>query len=394
MDYGILFDRYLHKDNKNQLFSAIMKRFEKILLVLICFTIASNLYSAKPVIEVGTLLPEEQLEYYEDSDELFAMKVMEYYQAALTLSVQLEMMGQMPEVVVTPPSIEQLEDLEVDIIIEYFIVAKRLENQVKQAPETDYAALQEIISNLRTSMNDTIAHYIRVNRDLNSDIHNERIAMLKECDSLLKFRMQELENEFFAGCINSTPLISASALANYIFLSGSDALQSDISLGVNLNINLGKILGAWNGLGIWYEYVKPNFTTERLIEEEVFNEMWDTDLHAVGGSILFHIHKNPKYTDGIQFTAGYFWIESDIYNDRRGTFFNMSGLKLSAEYFASIPSCRFPFDIFIRFDLYNSFEDDIFFETALPDLEPIPVDRTLPGISIGLRYNFFRSFDN
>lgn len=52
-----------------------------------------NLFSAVPIIKVNVPESKQTLELYEDSDALFAMKIMEYYKNALMLETQLKMMG-------------------------------------------------------------------------------------------------------------------------------------------------------------------------------------------------------------------------------------------------------------------------------------------------------------
>lgn len=365
----------------------------KSLIILLAFLVsASLLYAAKPIVEVGNILPQEQLEYFEDSDELFAMKVLEYYQTALLLRAQLEMMGIKPVLDVIQPSIEELEDLEIEVIARYYLIAKRLENQIIQAPETDRASMQREIEALQTAINDTVTYFLRQRRELSGKVQVRTVELLNECDSVVSAKMKYLEDQFFNNCYDATPVISVSGLASYIFPNGSDDLENDISLGVNLRINVGKLLGEWDGLGVWYEYSKPRFTTRSIIGRDTLSEIWNSHLHAVGGSVQFELHKSAKYKDGINLSAGYFWCESDIYNKSFNSYFNWSGVKFSLEYLAAVPSCRYPFDLFLRLDMYHSLDSERRFHTGNPGVSPIQLNETVPALSLGLRYNFFRSF--
>ncbi len=89
-------------------------------LVLIFLSFSSiKLYPAQPVVEVPPLLPEEQLELYEDSEGLFVLMVMDYYDIAVALRSQLNMLGQPPQTKFFPPSFEDLEDLDLEVIKKY-----------------------------------------------------------------------------------------------------------------------------------------------------------------------------------------------------------------------------------------------------------------------------------
>lgn len=64
-----------------------------IFIIFLFLGINWNLFSAVPIIKVNVPESKQTLELYEDSDALFAMKIMEYYKNALMLETQLKMMG-------------------------------------------------------------------------------------------------------------------------------------------------------------------------------------------------------------------------------------------------------------------------------------------------------------
>ena len=76
------------------------------LLFIICFSL--NLFAVKPLTEKPFLPSKYFIEFYEDSPELFAMIVMEYYQKAIILKTQLEMLGQKATQEISAPTVEEI----------------------------------------------------------------------------------------------------------------------------------------------------------------------------------------------------------------------------------------------------------------------------------------------
>jgi hypothetical protein len=94
-----------------------MKNF--IILTIVVLLIAQVMFAAIPVVKVPAVEPNETLEFYEDSDGLFSIKVMDYYKMALMLETQLFMLGIEPKTKTASPTYEELDELDAQIIKKY-----------------------------------------------------------------------------------------------------------------------------------------------------------------------------------------------------------------------------------------------------------------------------------
>ena len=88
-----------------------------ILLLAVLFTSVQLSYAAEPIMELPPQPTGEQLELFEDSDELFALELMKYYNYALTYQIQYMLYNPVDTDIkrVPDPTLEQITDAEAKV---------------------------------------------------------------------------------------------------------------------------------------------------------------------------------------------------------------------------------------------------------------------------------------
>lgn len=363
-----------------------MKAF--IIAILFMLTGTAILDAAEPVVEVPPLPPQNQLELYEDSEGLFAIMIMDYYQRAVALETQLLMMGVKPSQKIFPPTFEELEDLDARVIKKYHFLARTLEVQVIQSQETQVKIMEN-------KMQDTINFWVDKYWETKNECFEKIIKEINKHDSICNDRLQKLEDQYYLSYKNSVTVLSCAVSENLFISYGNSKVDNDPSLAVRLNLNAYKLLGFWRGLDFWYEYMAPRITTTVKFEEEereiTLNDRWDTDVSSLGiSSTIQPIFDRVHYADGLRIGLGYFWAEGDVFNRDEG-YMSWSGARLDLSYYAGPFDQKIPLEIFFGLSLYHSFNDDLVFHPGIPFVNPVNVNRTHISLSLGLRLNFWRS---
>lgn len=355
----------------------------KYLLILL---FAINLYALEPEVKVADLPSMEILEAYEDSEELFSMKVMEYYQSAIVLTTQLKSLGFTPDDKVTPPSLEQLTDMELDLIIRYYNLAKSLEGQVESITgfekSNNFNKLKNKITELESEYTDSLWEV------KNSYLLRE-LEMKKELEEKCNDKITKIEEAIKNNCVDCVNFLSAS-LSENVFLGNFDnQLESKPNLGLKVHLNALKPFGFGRSFEFWYEYQEPRFTTKFDNGTEIISETWNSNINAFGVSSQFYpVITGKEINGGLKLGAGYFWTSGKVYNRNEATY-SWEGMKFEIEFFGGINNPRYPIDIFLNIGLYQSFSNDLVMDLA--DDNSINLDKTMFNFSVGLRYNFWSS---
>jgi hypothetical protein len=347
-----------------------------LLLLAISASALSTATAIKPVKEVPPLPSPVQLEYYEDSEELFTYKVMEYYEIAVALRSQIESLGMTPKIKFNSPSLEELGDQEVALIVKYYNISRRLYKEIDAIQGKNILDFMEDAKDKQQENIDTIISLAKKNFRYMSDCEREKEILI-----------QELEEKFNGDCRDFTTVASGEFGGNILFTNGINYLSNKPHLSGRLNINPYKVLRFWQGLDLWIEYQDLKLTTQYPND---FKKHWSSFLAAVGarGNLFTDLVANGNdYHDGLKLGLGYFWSSGNIYNDGSSNF-DWEGMKLEIEYFVGSHGCNQPLEVFIRFGLYSSLGDELILTEGIRTLD---AGRTITGISLGLRYNFWKS---
>lgn len=347
---------------------------------------ATSIFAVEPVVEVPKLPNDQQLEAYELAEEIFSMKVMEYYNIALTLKTQLELLGEEPSEELNEPSFEELTDLELDIIIKFYNKAKAFERQIRAA--SGMTQKEEIVW-LKKEMLELKQDYMDSLWDVKNSYLQRELEVKNMADSICNERINKIEESLNKGCPDCVNYFSAAVTQNLFFADSDGELGSEPNLGFKLYLNAIKLFGFGKSVEFWYEYQAPRISTKSEINGVSQNLRWNTNFSAVGLSgEFFPVFKFEKFKNGIKASLGYFWTEGSIYNQNNNNF-NWEGIKIDLEYFGGIANSKYPFEIFIGATLYQAVAGELQFNFS--DDSNLGLGNTHAGIFAGIRYNFWTS---
>jgi len=365
-------------------------KFFKLLIILLFTNI--GIYAAEPLVKVPDLEDNNTLELYEDSEGLFSIKVIQFYRMAVILETQLKLMGIVPKTKVLNPTYEEFEELDKKIIKVYHKIAKSLEEEVLAAPPSDREKLLQQINNLEKSLRDSIAYYLqKQGKELNK-FYEVSLDKLKAMNETYLSNLELIQEYYENNCANSYNLLSIAGKGNIFFSNGGNNVRNDVWLSLKTTLNAGRIAGFWKDFNFYYEYLAPKFFTQ--YDSEDYKEYWTTNAHSVGagGKIPINVSKNFRHGIGVE--LGYFWMKGNITNIGGGTV-DWDGINFNFEYFAGVPSCRYPFELFVNLGIYHNFSTNLRFFTRYPNYNDINIGKTHMSVSLDIRYNLLNTaFDN
>ena len=362
-------------------------------IILIFIIIATPLWGAKPIITVPELSQTLEIELYEESEGLFALKLLEYYKMAVILETQLKILGVESQNKALQPVFEEFEDMELKILKKYHKIAKSLEKDVIDAPESDRQILLENINELEAKLRDTIAINTIEKGAIRNELLDIMLSRLQECESLNAQNIDLVMAQNFVDCMDYRTWFSITGISKVFISDGNDVMKNDPGLGVQLAVNAGKLVGFWDGFELKYEYFAPKFFSEYRYEDNIIpfsREQWNTNVNSVSAGGKAVLGKSPELIHGFNIFLGYFWANGNIYNRSDG-YMNWDGASFSLDYFLAAPSCKYPIEINFGFTVYNSFSRNLVFQTSKPNYELNDLGKTHLSINLGLRYNIWRS---
>ncbi len=360
---------------------------KNIFLLSILFLLPSILPSAEAIVKVDELPSDNQLEAYEMSEELFVAKVMEYYNASLMLTTQIEMLGSKAIVETPAPSLEDFNDMELDVIIKYYNTAKKLQSQVDSIDKSNQ--MQSYLQ-LKSEIEKVKANYMDSLWSFRNGYLLRELAIKKTSDSIYYEEIQKIDSAYKNGCADCVDFLSVSVFSN-LFLPSSSKFISDPNLGLRISLNALKMLGYGSGVELFYEYQNPKFSTRLGKQESEIEDSWNSDLSALGlNTELYPLFSNGKIAGGLKFGLGYFWSRANIINKDFGNY-DWKGVKFELEYFAGLKYPQYPFELFVNASLYQGLNSKLRVYHGYSQFENINLGYSLFGLNFGLRYNFWSS---
>lgn len=365
----------------------------KTMVLIVLFLSTSFIEAAKPVLEVPNLPNKSELELYEESEGLFAMKLLEYYKMAVALEIQLKILGVDSETKSVQPVFEELEDMDIKTLRKYYNIAAFLHSEVLKAPDSDRQILLDKINELESQIRDTVAIYTIEKGALRNELLDLMLTRLKQLENQNAKNIELVIEQNYVDCMDYHTIFSVAGISKIFFSQGNDIVKNDPALGLQVSVNAGKLVGFWDGFQLRYEYLAPKFFTEyKYIEEPLnyYRHQWNTNINNInlGGKAV--LGKSPDLIHGFNIFVGYFWADSKIYNIPESVM-NWDGASLSIDYFVASPSCKFPFELFAGITIYNSFSRNLVFQTIVPGHEFNDLGKTHLSANIGLKYNFWRT---
>lgn len=365
-----------------------------ILLLAALFTVVEISYSAEPILELPPQPTGKQLELFEDSDELFALELMKYYNYALTYQIQYMLFNPVEEITkrVPEPTLEQITDAEAKTLAFYYRLAKYWHDKVVELPDDlnkkEVNELREKLLEARKQMDQLERKLFRMKygysqrqldsiRSCNRELYNSTYMPDSECDPLNSSPNNQNGNYY--------PLFTASFEGN-LFFSGDDGLESELSAGTFITLNTAKLLGLGKHFEVFFSYVYPKFNTIHNINIET---KWNLDLYSLGANLTFNdLIVTRGFNAGVKIGGGFFWADGyadNVYNSS----FEADGGVIRAELTLSKFNKYVPMEIYLAYTGYL-FSDNLSFNEREYRIE---FDQSyLQSFSFGLRFVLWKGY--
>lgn len=131
----IIFKLFISQNVNRELLIGLSSFSKKIFLtILIILFFSLKLQSETPVIELDPFPVGYELELYEDNDDLYAKKLIEYYKLSVAYQTQLNLIGDTSKTNIITPTIEELTDNDSKILKKYYLQAKKLKTKINDLP--------------------------------------------------------------------------------------------------------------------------------------------------------------------------------------------------------------------------------------------------------------------
>jgi hypothetical protein len=202
--------------------------------------------------------------------------------------------------------------------------------------------------------------------------------------------MELVQEQFLLNCKDYYTLISIAGAGNMFVTNGGNNLRNDPWISIKTTLNAGRALGFWQNFNIWYQYLSPRFYTEYQLRDFKIKEDWNSNAHALGIGGKVPISVNSDFHHGLNLELGYFWLKGHVYNRPIGTL-EWDGFNLNLEYYVGVPSCKYPFELFLGMSIYNLFNKNFIINTGYQEFPKIELGKTHIGLSLGIRYNLLRT---
>ncbi len=371
---------------------------------------SSMAFAAEPIVKVEPLPSSAELELYEDSEGLFALKVLEYYKAAISLEAQLKMMDLEPTNRLAAPTIDELQDMDLRTLKRYYSQALGIMKQVEAAPDGLY---NKKIDELRTKLEKTYSDNFLLKEQMftqNLDLLSLNFykyhykAMIHQTDSLRRLidssyydymnKLWQHDNEMrniYENCNSCVPILALSLSGNF-WDFGDDRVSTDISPGVMLNFNPSPVVGLGNLIDIFAEYNYPLLKAKSNSAASDADALeYKTDFFSTGLNLnvpLSQIFEIKKFSLGMKAGYGFFWGSTRMPNsgmpsaDWQG---QVLRLELNA---ANYNRYFFPVGVFIAYNFYNFSK-----ELAFPNYGGnINLGKPwINNLQLGLKFSLWRS---
>lgn len=307
-----------------------------IMLVVMCLAVGSTficeLNAAEPIVKLPPLPSKSEMEVYEGSDELYAKLLLSYYQAAASLDAQLRYWDIRPTVTLPVPTLDELTSQEIKTIRKYYSIAFRLQTQIEALSEDQIRAHvrdveQRLIGERKKSAELSIAKYEEELAARRADVYQKRLENIIRFTDSLKAANDSLTYSYYmlrysshdaymrALMQSSIPSITFSNSATFLAYN-NDALQTDISFGAKMELNLNSVADYGKYFDLWFAYLMPQVKSNHPSPVGQRWKDWNTNIYSFGVNLNL-----PEVVDlhpvkaGIKLGAGHYWGSGSAPNE-------------------------------------------------------------------------------
>lgn len=352
-----------------------------LLLTAFAFIVGISLNAAEPIIKISPLPPNAELEMYEDSEGLFTQKTLDYYKAAVLLESQLKMMGLEPATETFPPTLEELQDVDVALLKKFYRMALNLENQVKSSPDGLY---NKKIVELREQLKVKDARLFELEDELfQQNVINKHLLFYQEKYSELIVQIDSLRHEFdklyldysqkiwkhdtelrqmYEQAAKRQAILSISASGNQLFM-GNDNINEDISPGVAINFYPKPVLGYGRLFDVWVEYLYPVLNARNSFQLKDNNDKYpyefSTDIISSGINMSIPISELIEVNDfniGFKLGGGFFWGNARLFNSNVPKS-DWQGQMVRMEFNVANYNSSVPMGLYVAYSFYHYSKD-------------------------------------
>jgi hypothetical protein len=307
----------------------IMKKTFIALVILTTFIFNTNdTKSEVPIIELPAFPIGYSMEIYEDNDDLYALKLIEYYKIAVTYQTQLTLLGDTSSVNLSVPSPEELTDNDSKNLKKYYNQAKKLKNIIVGLPNSartkqlddlkekinkvqiqndSLKVFADSYSLLKNRLDENLKNIENVAKKLEELNYNYEISRLEKVKDLIKREKLNIENQKIHSQFRNNVL--SINLSGNIIDEFSNLVENQISFGAGLSLNTGYFLNL--GEFIDFDISMLNFRnkfTDSTNSNNITTTNWENNIYNVG--LSFNYKKLVKLQGmdvGLRGGLGYFW---------------------------------------------------------------------------------------
>lgn len=312
------------------------KVYSLIVLIFTFFVFSSiNLKSETPVLDLPAFPVGYSLELYEDNDDLYSMKLIEYYKITVAYQTQLILLGDTTKINIQAPSQEELTENDSKTLRKFYNQAKKLQNIIQSLPVSaknrQIDSLKLAIKDLQVQ-NDSLRVYadsyslLKARLDDNLKIVENTAKKLEELS--LNYEMSKLDNikqivhrekiylenqKVYSKLRNNIMILdmSGNIISNY-----SPAVENHLSGGIGLSFNTGYLFNLGNFIHLDLGVLNyRNTTTDTLSSNIPTSIDFENNLYNVGLSFNYRNITTLGGLDlGVRGGYSYFWTQINARN--------------------------------------------------------------------------------
>ena len=368
--------------------------------LMVCAALAQPAFSAEPAVKLPPFPTKAELEAYQDSEEMFAALLLDYFQAATTLEAQLNYWGVKPAAAVPSPTLEELSGQDSKTLRKFYAAGSKLQRQIEALPEEQmHAHLFDVQKRLKQerekSMELLIKNFELELKAQQADAYTGRMmqfvrtadSLKRELDSVtyLYYALKMSGNSAMARALDDT-FIPSLMLSNAVHaLSiGEDNVRQDISYGAKAEVNLNALSGFGKYLDLWFAYLMPQIKSNAFPESPGSQwREWNSNIYSFGANLnlpdVLEIHPAKA---GIKIGAGHYWGSASSPNIAAAEV-DYKGQTLNLEVYFSKFTTISPASVYINFGVLFPTREMIFSDVA----RPVNIGKsTITTFGLGLRF--------
>jgi len=384
--------------------SKLLNTFKRTFFIILLFVFLDsiNLYSAEPIVKLEPFPGRQQLEPYEDNEDLFAMMLLDYFQTAVILQSQLLHWNIEPEIRVSAPMLEDISSLEISVLKKYHSLAARLLKQIEALPDEKLQAnlrnLQETVRKEKEKNMDLVIRNFELEMQANkAEIYEQRALEIMRMSDSLKVSLDSISYNYYMLKMSDKSALTRAFKDSYYptfsvsnagikLFTGSDAIENDLAFQVEALLNLNQATQYGKYFDIWAYYTFPRFKTKSTdVAGNDIETQWQSHIWGFGVNFNFpDMIQFDNVRTGAKFGLGHFrgglsasnsiFPSSDFNGEQLNFEVNFSNFTISN-----------PLTLYFNFNaLFVS--NDMRFETQTPIVLSKP---NMFAIGFGLRYNLF-----